>query len=152
MSEGESLKPNVTPWRVAAVLWMALIFLLSSSLFAPKMSFDTTLDWFGVFNYFVRKCAHATEFGILTWLLFRSFYPTPVAVDRAKLWSAIVALIYAASDEYHQSFVPLRSGKASDVLFDAAGIAIVLFLIRYLENAPTSRLRDLIFGGHPEAH
>jgi len=141
----------MTPWRVAAILWMALIFTLSSSLFAPKMSFDTTLDWFGVFNYFVRKCAHATEFGVLVWLLFRSFYPTPMSMGRAQLWASAVSLLYAASDEYHQSFVPLRSGKASDVLFDAAGIVIVLLLIRYLKDASGSRLRDLVVGPRAEA-
>ena len=138
-------------WRVAAVMWMALIFALSSALFAPKMSFDATLDFFGAINYFVRKGAHAGEFAILTWLLLRSLYPRPFALDKARLYGVMIALIYAASDEYHQSFVPLRSGQASDVLFDAIGIVAVAYLIDRLDRSGPVSLRVRLLGASPES-
>lgn len=136
---------NVIKWRVSAVLWMGLIFTLSSSWFAPQFSSDATLDFFGMLNYAVRKCAHAAEFGILTVFLFRSLHPKPFEVGKARLWSALLSLAYAASDEFHQSFVPLRSGKATDVLFDAAGIFAVVFLIRsiYLSDSDERQARFL---------
>ena len=40
MREGESIESSAVEWRVGAVFWMALIFTLSSELFAPKFSFD----------------------------------------------------------------------------------------------------------------
>ncbi|MEE2752845.1 MAG: VanZ family protein [Candidatus Latescibacterota bacterium] len=139
------MQPNLIKWRVSAVLWMGLIFTLSSSWFAPQFSFDATLDSFGLLNYAVRKCAHAAEFGILTVFLFRSLHPKPFLVGKARLWSALLSLTYAASDEFHQSFVPLRSGKATDLLFDAAGIFAVAFLIRciYLSDSDERQARFL---------
>lgn len=150
MNEGEQAQSNVLWWRVAALSWMALIFALSSAWFAPTMSYDSTLDFFGAINYVVRKCAHAGEFGVLAWLLLRSFYPRPFTLGRAKWVAVSIALAYAVSDEYHQSFVPLRSGKASDVLFDAAGILVFAFLVSRIE--PTSgALRRLLLGDRPES-
>ncbi|SVB74745.1 uncharacterized protein METZ01_LOCUS227599 [marine metagenome] len=145
LDEGELVEPNMIKWRVSAVLWMGLIFTLTSSWFAPRFSFDATLDFFGVLNYAVRKCAHAAEFGILTVFLFRSLHPKPLEVGKARLWSVLLSLAYAASDEFHQSFVPMRSGKATDVLFDAAGIFAVAFLIRclYLSDSVDSQARFL---------
>ncbi|HAA73578.1 TPA: hypothetical protein DCE37_00445 [Candidatus Latescibacteria bacterium] len=146
LSEGETIQPNPLVWRVLAVLWMALIFALSSAWFAPKMSFDATLDFFGQVNYVVRKMAHAGEFGVLTWLWFRALYPDPLNLDRGRLYSGLIALVYAASDEYHQTFVPLRSGKATDVLFDAAGILAVVWLISRACSWENESLRRLLLG------
>lgn len=148
LNEGEpTQEPNPLRWRVGTALWMALIFALSSAWFAPKMSFDATFDFFGILNYAVRKCAHAGEFGVLMLLWFRSLYPRPLAFDRARAWSVSLSLLYAASDEYHQSFVPLRSGLATDVLFDAVGILFVAWLIGRNDRLPESLGTLLV--GHP---
>jgi VanZ family protein len=129
---------------------MGLIFTLSSSWFAPQFSYDATLDFFGVLNYGVRKCAHSAEFAILTIFLFRSLHPKPLEVSKARLWSALLSLTYAVSDEFHQSFVPLRSGKATDVLFDAAGIFVVAFLIRSIYLSDSDEWRSKFLGSLPE--
>lgn len=149
MTDETVKQPDVMKWRIMSAVWMTLIFALSSALFAPKMSFDATLDFFGMLNYFVRKCAHGGEFGVLTFLVFRGLHPSPYAVDRARLWAALVALLYAVSDEFHQSFVPLRSGKASDVLFDAAGILIVFYLIGFVNRSASDAYRVRFLGFHP---
>lgn len=151
MSEEEKAQSGVAMWRAAALLWMALIFTLSSALFAPRMSFDSTLDFFGAVNYVVRKCAHAGEFGILMWLLLRSFYPRPFALDRARWYAVSISLIYAASDEFHQTYVPLRSGKATDVLFDAAGILVVAYLIQRVDRSGPESLRRKLIGTRPDS-
>ena len=125
---------------------MALIFVLSSAWFAPKMSYDSTLTFFGAINYFVRKGAHAGEYGILTWLLLRSFYPMPWGFDRARVIAVSVSVLYAMTDEYHQSFVPLRSGKATDVLFDAAGALMFAYLAGRVLRWEPGFLRDWLIG------
>lgn len=40
------------------------------------------------------------------------------------IWSIVVGAAYAASDEWHQTMVPSRSGSVEDVLIDAAGIVV----------------------------
>ncbi len=149
MSVEEQIQPGATRWRVATGFWMALIFALSSALFAPRMSFDATLDFFGAINYAARKCAHAFEFGILMWLWFRALYPRPFSLGKARGWAILLSALYAASDELHQSFVPLRSGKATDVLSDAAGILAVAYLIGKTGSSTTQPLLSKLFGIHP---
>ena len=41
-------------------------------------------------------------------------------------WGLAFTLLYAMSDEYHQTFVPGRAGAWSDVLFDGAGALLAL--------------------------
>lgn len=80
----------------------------------------------------IRKTAHAAEYAIFAMLLVGAWYDE----KRKNIWNALlpwsVATAYAATDEFHQLFVPGRSGQVSDVLLDsvgaAAGIA-VLFLV-----------------------
>ena len=84
--------------------------------------------------FFVRKCAHATEYAVLAWLFWRAFHPA-LRVP-AKTWSWRVAsiawlcaTIYAATDEVHQCFVPNRQGSVLDVLLDSGGAVLGLGLI-----------------------
>ena len=44
-------------------------------------------------------------------------------------WALGVIFLYAASDEFHQSFVPGRTALCSDVLIDTAGGATAVFLL-----------------------
>lgn len=78
----------------------------------------------------VRKCAHASEYAVLGVLMLGTAYS--FAEDRGKknrllCWCAGTA--YAATDEFHQLFVPGRSCQFRDVCIDSAGIltGIVLF-------------------------
>jgi VanZ family protein len=61
-----------------------------------------------------------TEYGLLWWLWSRALG------FRRPLLAAAIALAYAATDEYHQTFVAGRHGSPVDVLIDAAGIAIAM--------------------------
>ena len=83
---------------------------------------------------FVRKCAHLTEYAMFALLLWRALRkpvkndPRPWIWREARLALLIVAL-YAASDEFHQSFVPTRTGLVSDVFVDIAGGAAGLLAL-----------------------
>ena len=80
----------------------------------------------------VRKCAHLTEYailGVLCWMV-------PGPARQEKIWSwrrarnaLLSVLIYAATDEFHQKFVPSREASVLDVLIDTAGGALGLLFV-----------------------
>lgn len=89
---------------------MAVIFALSAQ---PDLN-----SGLGTWDTVLRKLAHMTEYGLLWFLLWR-------ALGYGRPWPAVaVALLYAASDEYHQTFIEGRSGTARDWVVDAAGVAL----------------------------
>ena len=68
----------------------------------------------------VRKAAHMTEYAILALLLLGMI--TKDRITRKQLLSVIcLVAAYAATDEYHQLFVPGRSGQVRDVVIDTVG-------------------------------
>ena len=56
--------------------------------------------------------------------------------------AALLTVLYAASDEFHQSFVPGRSAVASDVLVDSCGVIVALIALKlrdyFLESVKSS--------------
>ncbi|MEJ7894141.1 MAG: VanZ family protein [Solirubrobacteraceae bacterium] len=89
---------------------MAVIFFLSA-----QPSLDSGLgDW----DLILRKLAHMAEFGLLALLWWRALGSPGPAVT--------IALVYAASDEWHQSFVDGRHGTPTDWVIDAAGVALAV--------------------------
>ena len=83
--------------------------------------------------FFIRKCAHLTEYAILAILLLRALQVTNAG---QHLWHArharialLIVALYAATDEFHQSFVPTREASVWDVLIDTTGAALALCII-----------------------
>ena len=91
---------------------MALIFFLSAQ---PDLS-----SGLGTWDTILRKLAHMLSYGLLWWLWRRALGRPLVALA--------ITLAYAATDEWHQSFVQGRHGTPRDVLIDAVGIAIAAVL------------------------
>ena len=89
---------------------MALIFALSAT---PDLS-----SGLGMWDFVLRKLAHVKIFGMLWLTLARATY------WRHPIPAAVVAVLYAASDELHQSFVEGRHGTPVDVAIDSCGIAL----------------------------
>jgi VanZ family protein len=52
---------------------------------------------------------------------------------QAIFLSVLLTILYAATDEFHQSFVPSRSASVTDVMIDAAGGSCGT-LLSYLRN------------------
>jgi VanZ family protein len=110
---------------------MALIYYLSS---------QSTLPDFDEFDFGVKKLAHFTVYALLYLFLFRAFHlsrrkerlSTP-----ALLVSAVIAVLYAISDEIHQSFVPLRTAAVRDVIIDTAGILFMAAVIKKWQSFST---------------
>jgi VanZ family protein len=76
----------------------------------------------GVWDTILRKAAHMAEYGLLWFLWYRALE------IRSPLPAVAITLAYAASDEFHQSFVEGRHGTPVDVLIDAAGVGIAVAL------------------------
>lgn len=81
-------------------------------------------------DYPVRKAAHATEYACLAVLLMGMYQSYGLAGRRQIAVSFLSAAGYAATDEFHQLFVPGRGCRVTDVLIDSLGAAagILLFL------------------------
>jgi len=102
-------------WWTLTALWMLVIWRLSDQ---PDLSSGLEHD------FLWRKLAHVLEFALLTWLWLKA-----LAVergDRSAVWWVLLAVVgYAVLDEWHQTWVMGRSGRATDMLIDTVGILAV---------------------------
>jgi VanZ family protein len=96
------------------VLLMGLIFF-----FSAQPSLDSGLGWIDSVG---RKLVHFGEYALLCflwWRLLRARLPD----RRAALAAFLISTLYAATDEFHQSFVDGRHGTPVDWAIDTAGAA-----------------------------
>lgn len=72
---------------------------------------------------FTRKSGHAIEYFILGLLLFRAFRRGSIAPLnwRWSFFAVMIVVVWAVSDEFHQSFVKAREASVLDVGIDTAG-------------------------------
>jgi VanZ family protein len=100
------------------IVWMAVIFTFSSLHGGGHLPAAEVV---------LRKLAHVSEYFVLTALLLRALRRSQVAAAWAV--AAAAALVYAASDEWHQSFVPGRTATPRDVAIDGIGIALAALAV-----------------------
>lgn len=114
-----------------AIVWAVVIFLFSN--------FSTTsvapVTWQ---DFLVKKTIHLIEYAVFFTLWFRAFKNTfDYPLQKVAIWVFILTVLYAASDEIHQTFVDGREGTMRDVIIDSAGALSAWILIwRYLPKAP----------------
>ena len=123
---------------VPALLWMGLIYRSSAT---PGLRSLPLVQRLGLLpadlspgaaqwlEMLLRKSAHMVAYAILALLLawaLSARWPRRTAL-RAAL---VAAVLYAVTDEVHQSFVPMRAGRLLDVAIDGAGAALGLLLLR----------------------
>lgn len=108
---------SIVPRWFPALGMMLVIYAFSSQ---PG---DTLPDFFG-WDYVVKKLSHAIGYGLLALSYFHL-----LKYNKKQYWLAwLMALAYAATDEFHQSFVAGRHASIYDVLlFDNLGAAIALW-------------------------
>ncbi|SEB79356.1 VanZ family protein [Paenibacillus sp. GP183] len=144
----------------AAFLWMAFIFYKSSQtyqqqnlipLFSSEFSASSLSKWlphitflydgtvvtwhdpYGMLEFFIRKAGHVSEYTILALLLGYSLLAKPLKRSKVLVYTTMFSILYAASDEWHQTFVPGRTGHAIDVAVDTIGILLAVgwFLLTF---------------------
>lgn len=102
-------------------LLMGIIFL-----FSAQPSLDSGL---GAIDFVGRKLIHFAEYGLLCFLWWR-LLRTGADPGRAAVVAFLLSSLFAASDEFHQSFVEGRSATAVDWAIDSAGAALVALRLR----------------------
>lgn len=129
---------------IAAILWLIVICIESTSfasahntgrILYPLLHFLFGLDFarFEHWHFFIRKGGHVFGYGLLSILLFRAWRETLPQIGNPKWtfrWANIAVLgtaLVASLDEWHQSFLPARTGRWQDVVLDTcAGIVAQL--------------------------
>ncbi len=129
-------KRLVLAWTLL-ILWMLFIFIMSSfnGVMSSNQSGSIAVLIYNLFDisdtekvsFIVRKCAHVSEFFILGILVINLV--SKYNVKHIYLISFIICVLYASSDEFHQLFVPGRSGQVTDVLIDLIGVVLGLLLV-----------------------
>lgn len=96
-----------------------------------------------VLTFITRKAAHITAYFIFGGLAYNVIRHYKLPVRRALLASGALVLVYAMSDEFHQLFVPGRSGELRDVLIDTTagvvGVAVAYVLHRQVVRVRQAR-------------
>ena len=79
-------------------------------------------------SYIIRKIAHLTEYTILGFLIEN----TIKNYNKKTYISLIICLLYAITDELHQSLVPGRSPQITDIIIDTFGslLGIIIYTIK----------------------
>jgi VanZ family protein len=140
-------------WLMLAIGWMAVIFAKSAQTYAeqdlrpqlasyiteqtlqallPHWSFTydgQLVTWeqpYDMAEFFVRKAGHVTEYAILSLFWVQTWLKWTRKWRISWMAAAIIAIAYAASDEWHQTFVPGRTGHAIDVGVDTAGALVAI--------------------------
>jgi len=143
---------------IALILWLIVIAIESSAYFSahntgrilyPLLHFLFGLDRsrFEDWHFFIRKGGHVLGYGLLSILLFRAWRETLPAEGNPKWtfrWANISVLgtaLVGSLDEWHQSYIPSRTGSVQDVILDTCagiGAQILLFLWMKPGTSPES--------------
>ena len=131
-------------WRYGPlIVWAVLIFIGSTDVLAASHTagpLRRALFWvlphiseqtLSTLQLLLRKAGHVTEYAILAWLAARAFATSSRVLLRSRwFWlSLLVVIAYSLSDEFHQSFVPSRTGSVYDSLIDSLGGLTMLALL-----------------------
>jgi VanZ family protein len=126
------------------ILWIGVILFASGDYFSATQSGSWLSALLGFFHVpehhfvtahlIVRKSAHLIEYGVLGLLAYRAFQCTwrDWRVHRWWLGGLAVSLLCALLDEFHQSTILSRTGSIADVLIDAAGASLGIFLFFWI--------------------
>ena len=144
-------KPKINPW-VWVAAWMGVIFFFSTDLFSGAQTsrlIGPFLKWFvpeisaesiATVQLVVRKIAHLAEYAILSIPSCRALAQraAPSPLPLAALGQAVlIAVAYAALDEWHQSWTDERFGSPLDVAIDSVGATVGAAFFAWLSRRKT---------------
>jgi len=136
-------------WTPAA-LAVAIICVESTDLFSSNntSSFLRPIveHWFGpinenawqLYHHYLRKTGHFVGYGLVAFTFLRAWLHTlnlrtQISLPAWRLKSTLLAIvstaIVASCDEYHQTFIPSRTGTPYDVLLDTCGATVLCLLV-----------------------
>ena len=171
MSTDVSPRPAIwKPW-LAALLWLGLIVFEStnalsaaktSRILYPLLHFLLGLDpaHFLIWHFILRKTGHVIGYAVLSVLFYRAWKVT-VSVSGNPRWSIVWARIaftmtalVASLDEWHQTFLPSRTGTIWDVALDSSAAltvqVLLYFWLRQSGDSPDAHGNGIAETHHPE--
>lgn len=136
-------------WKtwLAAALWLGLIAFESTDWLSSAHTGSFLYSWaarlfgainpytFDTFHHYLRKAGHVFGYAMLSLLLFRAWRATLPAVNVARWslrWAGVAwfsTAVVASLDEWHQTFLPSRTGTIRDVFLDSTAALAMLVLI-----------------------
>jgi VanZ family protein len=141
-------KTDTIPWPVRLKYWIpaflaaALISLFSTHYFTPEETGrvivpilrwflpDASADLIRHLHFGIRKLAHVTEFGIFSITVFRAIRGSRTGWQlNWALLTFLVAVSYAALDEFHQRYVPRRHFSPKDIALDGTGALLAQIIV-----------------------
>jgi VanZ family protein len=116
---------RVTRFRPAELWLPPLLLMAAIFVVSAQPGLDSGLGWI---DHVGRKLVHFGEYALLGYLGWRPLR-TVMPDRRAALLAFVLATLYAASDELHQSYVNDRHGTPVDWAIDVAGAAAAAFAV-----------------------
>jgi VanZ family protein len=135
-------------WKawLPAIIWLCIIRIESTN----YLSADTTGRWlypffhfllgldparFAVWHHYIRKTGHFVGYFTLSFLLFRAWRAT-LPIGSSAAWCArwgtiafLMTVLVASLDEWHQTFLPSRTGTVRDVILDSSAALVAQIVI-----------------------
>jgi VanZ family protein len=136
---------------IAAILWLIVIAIESTSYLSAHTTsrilypllhflFGLSHTRFEHWHFYIRKGGHVFGYGLLSFLLFRAWRETLPSINNSKWtmrWATITVVgtaLVASLDEWHQSYIPSRTGTPRDVLLDTtAGIVAQILVLLWVK-------------------
>ncbi len=144
---------------ILVILWMSLIFSFSSAdgitsssmsnrliiritekIKHKKLTEEEKEYILERFDPFVRKTAHFIEYFILSILVFITLLDFNLSNKRLLIYTMLICILYATSDEIHQLFVSERAGRILDVLLDSIGSFIAVNIYLFIHKLKHKKL------------
>lgn len=100
-----------------AALWMAIIFFVSHQ---PS----SAIPEYGSWDTLLKKGGHVFAYAVLA-ILFQF-------AGLSSRWALLLSVLYAMSDELHQTQIAGRNGRPMDVAIDAVGAVIGVLVVQRL--------------------
>ena len=125
-------KKQIVNWILLST-WMVVIFMLSNEVADSSSErsgvivevISRSVSWSqDILTFLTRKAAHIFIYFVLGILMFNVARDFRISNKRAVMLSVVFVMLYAITDEFHQSFVPGRSAELRDVLIDTVAGAM----------------------------
>lgn len=102
-------------------IWAGFIFFLSHQ---PDLKSGLPQTW----EFILGKLAHFFEYAVLCFLLISALSNYRISKKKMVVLAVILSMLYAFSDEYHQSFIPGRTPSVNDLAVDGLGIFLASWI------------------------
>lgn len=124
-SNAQAHQSTVTSTQVSRVIVRGVAKIMNKELDGLRVEYYAIM-----IEGVVRKIAHMAEYAMLAVAVAFPLYVYGVRGFRLTVISFLICVLYAASDEFHQTFVLGRSGQLRDVVIDSIGIMAGIIFTR----------------------